>query len=157
LFRTLPNIRLAGKQLKCHIYDKFITVYIQSLSKARQGKQKCKKFRHQQWGQTPFLAATNVAKFHLVIIIGSYPLTLRKTHMDTARIFQSGRSQAVRLPKEYRFDATEVAVRHFGNGVLLLPIDNPWTTLEAALMAFEPGFELTRELPEAETRPAIAV
>lgn len=77
--------------------------------------------------------------------------------MDTARIFQSGRSQAVRLPKEYRFDAIEVAVRHFGNGVLLLPIDNPWATLEAALANFEPGFELTREQPEAETRPPIAV
>ncbi len=93
----------------------------------------------------------------MVIIIGSHQCTLKKTDMDTARIFQSGRSQAVRLPKEYRFDATEVAVRHFGNGVLLLPIDNPWTTLEMGLAAFEPGFELMREQPEAETRPPIAV
>ena len=91
----------------------------------------------------------------MVIIIGIYPCM--ELDMDTARIFQSGRSQAVRLPKEYRFDATEVAVRHFGNGVLLLPIDTPWETLEAALAAFEPGFELTREQPQAETRPPIAV
>ena len=55
--------------------------------------------------------------------------------MDTARIFQSGRSQAVRLPKEFRFAGKEVGVRHFGNGVLLLPMDNPWETLEAALIA----------------------
>jgi virulence-associated protein VagC len=34
--------------------------------------------------------------------------------MDTARLFQSGRSQAVRLPKAYRFEGTEVAVRHLG-------------------------------------------
>lgn len=38
--------------------------------------------------------------------------------MDTARLFQSGRSQAVRLPKAYRFAGTEVVVKHFGNGVL---------------------------------------
>jgi antitoxin VapB len=45
--------------------------------------------------------------------------------LDTARLFRSGRSQAVRLPKEYRFSGTEVVVKHFGNGVLLLPIDDP--------------------------------
>jgi len=75
--------------------------------------------------------------------------------MDTARIFQSGRSQAVRLPKEYRFAGTEVVVKHFGIGVLLLPIDNPWETLAAGLAAFEPGFELTRQQPEAQVREAI--
>ena len=48
--------------------------------------------------------------------------------METARLFQSGRSQAVRLPKEFRFTGTDVGVRHFGNGVLLLPLDNPWDT-----------------------------
>lgn len=76
--------------------------------------------------------------------------------MDTARLFQSGRSQAVRLPKEFRFNGTEVGVRHFGNGVLLLPKDDPWGTLEAALAAFEPGFTLTREQPETQARPEIA-
>ena len=76
--------------------------------------------------------------------------------MDTARIFQSGRSQAVRLPKEFRFAGTEVGVRHFGNGVLLLPVDDPWATLEAALSSFEPGFALTREQPEPQIRAEIA-
>jgi len=66
--------------------------------------------------------------------------------MDTARLFQSGRSQAVRLPKDYRFAGTEVVVKHFGNGVLL-PVDDPWQTLQAGLAAFEPGFMLTREQP----------
>ena len=76
--------------------------------------------------------------------------------MDTARLFQSGRSQAVRLPKDYRFSATEVVVQHFGNGVLLLPADNPWQTLQAGLAAFEPAFEpgfvLTRQQPEEQVR-----
>ena len=76
--------------------------------------------------------------------------------MDTARLFQSGRSQAVRLPKEYRFAGTEVVVKHFGNGVLLLPVDDTWQTLAAGLAAFEPGFEITREQPEEQTRPEIS-
>ena len=75
--------------------------------------------------------------------------------MDTARLFQSGRSQAVRLPKEYRFAGTEVVVKHFGNGVLLLPVDDPWKTLEAGLAAFEPGFVLTREQPPVQQRPVL--
>ena len=75
--------------------------------------------------------------------------------MDTARLFQSGRSQAVRLPKEYRFAGTEVVVKHFGDGVLLLPADNPWQTLQAGLDAFEPGFTLAREQPEEQQRAAI--
>ena len=75
--------------------------------------------------------------------------------MDTARLFQSGRSQAVRLPKEYRFAGTEVVVKHFGNGVLLLPLDDPWQTLEAGLAAFEPGFELTRQQPQDQMRADI--
>jgi len=76
-------------------------------------------------------------------------------NIDTARLFQSGRSQAVRLPKEYRFAGTEVVVKHFGNGVLLLPVDDPWQTLAAGLAAFEPGFELTRQQPDDQVREVI--
>ena len=76
--------------------------------------------------------------------------------METARLFQSGRSQAVRLPKEFRFTGTDVGVRHFGNGVLLLPLDNPWDTLEAALSAFDPDFVLVREQPPEQVRPEIS-
>ncbi len=76
--------------------------------------------------------------------------------MDTARLFQSGRSQAVRLPKEFRFAGTEVGVRHFGNGVLLLPVNDPWATLEAALACFEPGFTISRDQPETQFRAEIA-
>lgn len=75
--------------------------------------------------------------------------------MDTAKLFQSGRSQAVRLPKEYRFAGTEVVVKHFGNGVLLLPVEDPWETMEAGLAAFEPGFVLAREQPATQERAVI--
>ena len=77
--------------------------------------------------------------------------------MDTARIFPSGRSQAVRLPKEYRFKGSNVAIKHFGNGVLLLPIDTPWEMLNAALQEFEPDFQLEREQPTEQNREEIAL
>jgi antitoxin VapB len=75
--------------------------------------------------------------------------------MDTAKLFLSGHSQALRLPKQYRFPGNEVAVKHFGNGVLLLPIDEPWQMLEAGLEAFEPGFVLSRDQLEQQRRVAI--
>jgi antitoxin VapB len=40
----------------------------------------------------------------------------------TAKLFKSGRSQAVRLPKEFRFKGTEVRIGKLGNGVLLEPM-----------------------------------
>ena len=44
----------------------------------------------------------------------------------TAKIFKHGRSQAVRLPKEFRMPGTELRVRRIGRGVLLEPIDAPF-------------------------------
>jgi antitoxin VapB len=72
--------------------------------------------------------------------------------MDTAKIFSTGRSQAIRLPKKYRFSGREVVVRHFGNGVLLLPLDQPWEVMKEALTEFEAGFRLEREQPPTQPR-----
>ena len=44
----------------------------------------------------------------------------------TAKIFMNGRSQAVRLPKEYRFDTPEVLIRKEGNEVILTPKPQSW-------------------------------
>lgn len=44
----------------------------------------------------------------------------------TAKIFKHGRSQAVRLPKEFRLPGNEVRVRRFGRGVLLEPMGEPF-------------------------------
>jgi antitoxin VapB len=46
--------------------------------------------------------------------------------MNTAKVFWSGRSQAVRLPREYRFDGQEVRIRRHGNAVILEPIADGW-------------------------------
>lgn len=75
--------------------------------------------------------------------------------MDTAKIFQTGRSQAVRLPKAFRFNADTVAVKAFGNGVLLMPLDNPWVIMQEALMEFEEGFLLERGEQGEQEREAL--
>ena len=45
--------------------------------------------------------------------------------MKTAKLFQHGGSQAVRLPKEFRFEGAEVAIERRGSGVLLKPVPEP--------------------------------
>ena len=50
--------------------------------------------------------------------------------MTTAKVFWSGRSQAVRLPKSFRFDADEVRIRRHGNAVILEPIADSWAWLD---------------------------
>ena len=69
-----------------------------------------------------------------------------------AKLFMSGRSQAVRLPKHLRFEGEEVMARRFGNGVLLLPVEAPWQLMREALDEFEPGFTLQREQPQPQER-----
>lgn len=51
--------------------------------------------------------------------------------MDTAKVFWSGRSQAVRLPMEYRFDSEEVRIRRHGSAIILEPIATNWSWLDA--------------------------
>ena len=60
--------------------------------------------------------------------------------METAKIFVSGNSQAVRLPKEYRFPGTEVGIRKVGNITILFPIDQAWETFLNGLNGFTDDF-----------------
>lgn len=60
--------------------------------------------------------------------------------MKTAKVFENGRSQAVRLPKEYRFDTDEVAVNRIGNIVLLMPKTNKWSSFMQAIDMFSDDF-----------------
>ncbi len=76
--------------------------------------------------------------------------------MGVAKLFSHGGSQAVRLPKEFRFEGTEVHVRRVGDEVVLsarLPADHQ--AMLDALDAFEPGVLLTREQPAEQARNAI--
>lgn len=100
------------------------------------------------------LLKPSLQRIKMVDIIGIYHQDEGKS-MDTARIFQSGRSQAIRLPKEYRFAGTEVKVKHVGNAVLLMPSDQPWGILATALSMFEPGFTLERSQPDEQVRETL--
>ena len=73
--------------------------------------------------------------------------------MNTAKIFQNGRSQAVRLPKEFRFDGDEVFVHKVGNAVVLLPVQHSWDTFFQSLDKFSEDFmQGGRQQPELQER-----
>ena len=72
--------------------------------------------------------------------------------MTTAKIFENGRSQAVRLPKECRFSEDEVLVNKIGGIVMLIPKSSKWDGLRNSLDMFSEDFmEFGREeQPEQE-------
>jgi antitoxin VapB len=75
--------------------------------------------------------------------------------MDTAKIFMNGRSQAVRLPKEYRFEGSEVYIKKVGDMVILIPYHAPWQSLFESLEMFSDDFMETRNQPEMQEREEI--
>jgi antitoxin VapB len=73
--------------------------------------------------------------------------------MKTAKLFKNGESQAVRLPKEFRFAGEEVFIKRVGSAVVLLPKAKSWDALIESLDKFPPDFMSYREQPrEAEQR-----
>ncbi len=72
--------------------------------------------------------------------------------MDIAKIFKNGRSQAVRLPKDYRLEGSEVYVKKVDDVVLLIPKDSVWKTFETSLNYFSDDFMSSRSQPEIEKR-----
>ncbi|MDL2268733.1 antitoxin [Desulfosarcina sp. OttesenSCG-928-A07] len=72
--------------------------------------------------------------------------------MQQAKLFQNGQSQAVRLPKEFRFEGNSVSIKRVGRAVVLLPHNEPWETLFDALSDFSPDFMAQRNQPVADIR-----
>lgn len=72
--------------------------------------------------------------------------------MKTAKIFQNGQSQAVRLPKEFRFDDNEVFIKKTGNIVYLIPRTESWNSLFGSLKKFTSDFMDERSQPELDNR-----
>ena len=64
--------------------------------------------------------------------------------MKEAKLFQNGRSQAVRLPKEYRLIGKSVYIHKLGNLVVLIPKTKSWDSLVDACAKFTPDFMATR-------------
>ncbi len=72
--------------------------------------------------------------------------------MKTAKIFQNGQSQAVRLPKEFRFEDSEVFIKKTGNVVQLIPRSDSWNSLFGSLKKFSRDFMAERVQPELDKR-----
>jgi antitoxin VapB len=75
--------------------------------------------------------------------------------MLKAKLFQNGQSQAVRLPKDFRFSGDSVNIKRVGQAVVLLPHNEPWATLFDALDQFSPDFMDDRKQPPPEIREAL--
>jgi antitoxin VapB len=74
-------------------------------------------------------------------------------NIKRASLFMNGRSQAVRLPKEFRFEGTHVYAKKEGNRVILTSIDDRWERFLAAFGS-APDFP-DREEPSAQNRPGL--
>jgi antitoxin VapB len=76
--------------------------------------------------------------------------------MPNAKIFWSGRSQAVRLPKDFRFQGEEVRIRRHGNAVILEPLAEDWTWLDSIAGKLDEDLvQAVREQPEPQERSAL--
>ena len=70
-----------------------------------------------------------------------------------AKLFENGRSQAVRLPKEYRFEGDEVVINKIGGVVFLMPKDHKWAGMLQSLSLFSEDFmEEGREQEKEQER-----
>ena len=74
--------------------------------------------------------------------------------METAKLFQNGQSQAVRLPKAFRLPGDKVYIKKVGNAVVLLPLQQPWETLFESLQLFSDDFMDERNQPLQQQREA---
>lgn len=75
--------------------------------------------------------------------------------MTTAKLFMNGRSQAVRLPKEFRFQGSNVKLKRMGRAVVMLPEGDNWDVFFEACGEFSPDFMRTRKQPPVQKRSGL--
>lgn len=80
-----------------------------------------------------------------------------RVNMKTAKLFQNGQSQAVRLPKEFRFEGDNVFIKKMGNAVILISMESTcvWEPLFNSLHKFSDDFMEHREQPDQQHREDI--
>ena len=77
--------------------------------------------------------------------------------METAKLFWSGRSQAVRLPRAFRVDGQEVRIRRRGRAIVLEPVPDSWAWLDALAGELDEDFvDGVREQAGAPERPGLS-
>ncbi|RHX83543.1 type II toxin-antitoxin system antitoxin VapB [Leptospira stimsonii] len=73
--------------------------------------------------------------------------------MQTAKLFTNGRSQAVRLPKEFQFSGDDVLIQKVEEAVILVPKNKAWNVFLDGLNRFSDDFmEASREQPKSDKR-----
>lgn len=73
-----------------------------------------------------------------------------------AKVFWSGRSQAVRLPKAFRLDSTEVRISRRGNALVLEPVEDDWDWLAEVTGGLDDDFKAAvLEEQGEQSRPAL--
>ena len=77
--------------------------------------------------------------------------------MLAAKVFENGRSQVVRLPKEYRFHCDELMVNKIGDVLILLPKNSKWDSFITAIDMFSDDFMIDREDKEFTRVPDLEV
>ncbi len=76
--------------------------------------------------------------------------------MLSSKVFTSGNSQAIRLPKEYQVDDKELFIQKIGNTIILFPKKNPWESFERSLNEFSDDFmQEGRQQPDMQKREGL--
>jgi antitoxin VapB len=77
----------------------------------------------------------------------------RSRKMQTVKVFKSGNSQAVRIPKEFVVDETEMYIKKIGSSIILMSKDDPWSLFRGSIKKFSDDlFTGGREQPEMQDR-----
>jgi antitoxin VapB len=71
------------------------------------------------------------------------------------RVFKSGNSQAVRIPKEFHLDGEEVEIRRQGGSLILRPRKESWASLVGSLAKFTDDFMAERRQPRTQDRGGV--
>lgn len=80
---------------------------------------------------------------------------MEEISLDTAKVFTNGHSQAIRLPKDYRVQDSEVFIKKYEDMVLLIPKNSVWNIFMSGLEGFSDDFMLERGQPERQERDRI--
>jgi antitoxin VapB len=75
--------------------------------------------------------------------------------VKTAKLFKNGQSQAVRLPRDFRFDDDYVFIKKEGKVVMLIPAKGSWQSLFNSLDKFSDDFLAERKQPLTQKREAL--
>jgi len=76
--------------------------------------------------------------------------------MLSSKVFISGNSQAIRLPKEYQVEDKEMYIQKIGRSIILFPKDYPWEAFERSLTEFTDDFMKDgRNQPEMQIRDGL--